>query len=100
MQYTNSDLNPNVTLFVPMEVGPISTYMMIMELALSKLAKFDDSSDVYPTWKITFKFVVSEVAITASEGLRLLIIWLGPESANYAVLRIYDFTFRRQTKIS
>ena len=81
MQYKHSDLNPSVTPFVPKGVGPISTYMMRMELALSK---FDDSSDMYPTWKITFKSVVSEVSITASEELRLLIRWLGPESANHA----------------
>ncbi|KAK3100574.1 hypothetical protein FSP39_022032 [Pinctada imbricata] len=51
---------------------------------VTKVDPFDDKPEHYLSWKTSFKRVISELNVTASEELDLLIKWLGPSSSSEA----------------
>ena len=66
------------------QVGLCETIAKIMareDVVLSRLIKYNDSPIQYLSWKQTFKDVMSELEVTPSEQLDLMIKWLGPDSS-------------------
>lgn len=49
------------------------------------MSKFDDKPESFLAWKSTFRSVMQEIKVTASEEIDLLIKWLGQESCKHAV---------------
>ena len=63
----------------------LSSHLLKKDLLLTRLTNFDDRAETYLTWKCTFKSVMSELSVNASEELDLLIRYLGKESAKSAL---------------
>ena len=67
------------------ELCQLMTKMMARkDVVLSRLIKYNDSPVQYLSWKQTFKDVMSELSVTPSEELDLMIKWLGPDSCRQA----------------
>lgn len=62
----------------------ISKFLMRKDLLLSRLTKFDDRSEYFDAWRLSFKNIVYELELSSLEELELLGKWLGPESSKYA----------------
>ena len=54
-------------------------------LLLSRLSKFNDKAEFYAVWKASFDNIMSELNVSPTEEMDLLIKWLGPESSKKAV---------------
>ncbi|XP_077354332.1 uncharacterized protein LOC144002733 [Festucalex cinctus] len=55
-----------------------------IQLMTGALSKFDDKPESYPSWKVAFRSIITDVGLTLNEELNLLIKWLGPESSQHA----------------
>ncbi|XP_069133222.1 uncharacterized protein [Argopecten irradians] len=59
-------------------------FMVKKDLLLSRLTAFNDSPELFASWKATFQNIASEMEVSATEEIDLLIKWLGPESSRQA----------------
>lgn len=62
----------------------LARFLAKSQLVTGGLTTFDDKPESYLSWKATFQSVISELGLTASEELNLLLKWLGPESSEHA----------------
>lgn len=62
-----------------------SKILLKKDLALNRLTMFDDRPEYYYVWKSAFKRVVTELGVSPSEEIDLLIKHLGPNSRQHAI---------------
>ena len=62
-----------------------SKFIVKKDLLLSRLSKFNDKAEFYAVWKASFDNIMSELNVSPTEEMDLLIKWLGPESSKQAV---------------
>lgn len=85
------DLDINAAPFVPTynahqsHVTDFTQYLLKNDLLLCRLANFDDKAEHYIVWKTNFKSIVKELSVSMYEELDLIVKYLGPESAKYAI---------------
>jgi hypothetical protein len=58
---------------------------LLKDLVFSGLSKFDDKPENYLAWKHSFQSVITELSISPSEELDLMVKYLGQSSTNQAV---------------
>ncbi|XP_057699488.1 collagen alpha-1(XI) chain-like isoform X2 [Corythoichthys intestinalis] len=90
-------LNASAQSFVPQvpatpnnaaqETEYFARYLARRELVSTSLYQFDDKPESYRAWRSSFDNATSNIGLTATEMLDLLVKWLGPESKKH-VLRI------------
>ncbi|XP_033733157.1 uncharacterized protein LOC117322392 [Pecten maximus] len=91
LQPTNSPacgmLRPEATEFQPTcrDTNELTKFLMKRDLLLSRFTQFSDEPQRYTLWKNSFKNLIRELEVTATEELDLLIRWLGPESTQQAL---------------
>ncbi|KAK7892056.1 hypothetical protein WMY93_024019 [Mugilogobius chulae] len=86
-------LNAKSPLFVPNNVSPtpsiapetehLARYLARRELVSTSLYQFDDRPESYRAWQSSFINATSDIGLTATEMLDLLVKWLGPESVKH-----------------
>nr|XP_054604550.1 uncharacterized protein LOC129165413 [Nothobranchius furzeri] len=62
----------------------LARFLAKSQLVTGGLEKFDDKPESYLSWKTTFQSTITELGLTASGEMNLLIKWLGPESSEHA----------------
>jgi hypothetical protein len=60
------------------------TFLLKKDLLMTRLTTFDEKPEHYLSWKVNFKGMLSELNVTPSEEIDLLIRWLGPDSGRHA----------------
>ncbi|XP_061170566.1 uncharacterized protein LOC133179906 [Saccostrea echinata] len=84
-------LPPEVDHIPPIGTRPVdqcsdfAKFLLKKDLVLTRLSKFDDRPENYLAWKHSFKSVMKELDISASEELDLLVKFLGPSSTPQAI---------------
>ncbi|XP_046568492.1 LOW QUALITY PROTEIN: uncharacterized protein LOC124276870 [Haliotis rubra] len=83
--------NVNAPEFVPVRQHPMPTqasdltsYLLKRDLLNLRLTKFSDNPAEYQMWKTGFRNIGSELNLSPSEEMELLVRWLGVESGRYA----------------
>ncbi|XP_050419153.2 uncharacterized protein LOC126832434 [Patella vulgata] len=76
----HATLNSNTTI-----TGELSRFLLKKDLLLSRFTKFNDQPESYAVWKSGFLHIKSELQVTTSEEMDLLIKWLGLESSRNAI---------------
>lgn len=62
----------------------LTRFLLKKDLLLSRLTAFNDKAECFRSWKASFRSVMSELEVSPSEELDLLVKFLGPESSCYA----------------
>lgn len=66
-------------------------FLIKKDLILSRLNKYNDNPMHYMAWKLSFKGIMTELDVSPTEELDLLIRYLGPDSSKQAsTLRAYN----------
>lgn len=68
---------------VKSEMTDFVKFMVRRELVNTGLTKFDDHPENYRSWRSSFKNLINDLNISASEELDLLAKWLGSKSSEY-----------------
>ncbi|MES9882937.1 MAG: hypothetical protein ABW185_18875 [Sedimenticola sp.] len=63
----------------------LNRYLFKKDLLLSRLTHFNDKPENYMIWRSSFTSVMTELRVSPSEELDLLVKWLGNESTKYAI---------------
>lgn len=101
----SSHLNPNSAPFVPNSVNDnqkeheypdtnnnhkiqsiasdFTSFLLKRDLLHLRFNTFDDRPEFYPSWKSSFKKIVNEIRVDASEEIDLLVKWTGSESRSH-----------------
>ena len=67
------------------QYNDLSKFLIKKDLLLTRLRAFTDTAETYLSWKNSFRGVMSELSVTPSEELDLLIKFLGRDSSKWAV---------------
>lgn len=59
-------------------------FLLKKDLLFARLSVFSEEPESYLSWKGTFRRVMEELSVDASEEIELLIKWLGPVSSSHA----------------
>lgn len=89
-------LNPNVPSYFPSVlpennnnqlsvINNVTQFLLKKNLLLSRFSNYDDKPESYACWKSSFKAITRELAVSPFEEIDLLIKWLGPQSAKFAL---------------
>lgn len=62
----------------------LARYLVRKEMVSSGLLAFDDRTENYWAWKLSFLAAIRELNLSDQEELKLLVKWLGPESSAQA----------------
>lgn len=80
-------LSPHLSTIYPtnsnLQVNYFLKYLAHCELVATGLLQFNDKPQNYRAWKCSFQTAISSLNLTTSEGMALLLKWLGKESAEY-----------------
>ena len=64
----------------------INKNLLRKELLLTRVVVFNDSFEMYQSWKACFRHVCNDINISPSEEIDLLIKWLGRDSKKHAII--------------
>ena len=70
---------------IPIPSTDFSKYLLRKDLVVSRLTCFDDKPENYRAWRASFKSVISDLEVSASEEIDLLVKHLGNESKKHAI---------------
>lgn len=62
----------------------LTSFLLKKDLRMTRLATFDEKPEHYSAWRTNFRSIMSELHVSPSEEIDLLIRWLGPDSARHA----------------
>ncbi|MES9882784.1 MAG: hypothetical protein ABW185_18100 [Sedimenticola sp.] len=62
----------------------LTRFLLKKELVFSRLTRYNDRPETYAVWKSSFLSVTTELNVSPTEELDLLVKWLGPESGKHA----------------
>jgi hypothetical protein len=66
------------------QLSEFSRFLLKKDLMMSRLRNFDDKSESFVAWKVTFQNVTKELDVSTDEEIDLLIKFLSPESSRHA----------------
>jgi hypothetical protein len=61
----------------------LTQFLLKKELLFSRLVQFNDKPEFYPTWKNSFKSIMTDLKVTPTEEVDLLVKWTGPSSQKH-----------------
>ncbi|XP_073405354.1 uncharacterized protein [Dendrobates tinctorius] len=79
-----SDNTPSAGISANQATMDFAKFLARRELVTKGLVKFSDRAENYRAWRASFKNTISDIGLSCSEEMDLLVKWLGSESAEHA----------------
>lgn len=81
----NHDIQQSKVDHSPSQADDLVKFLLRKDLTLSRIYTFNDKPENYRTWKCSFTEVKTEMNVSPSEEMDLLVKYLGVESKKYAL---------------